>query len=1381
MAALLGGRNARANTPNVPLPTLTLNIQTSIQGRARPIGCGTGVHAGNLIDIQDFTPVLVADNSSSPSGGAGKGGLFRTNTVSAQPTYAWNYYATVVISLGEGPITSVNRFTGDGITLGTYPSPSAGGTVFTGTQTQTAWSYMSVMHADHALAYRGEAYIGFSPMYLGTNSAVPSFQFEVTWDVHGAGSDFPLDANPRDWLTAFLTNTQWGIPGFPSSLLADLSSYAAYCQALGLVISITLTDQTEASQHINDVMQATNSEIVWSNGLLHIVPYGDSAVTAHGATFTPNDTPVYDLLVDDFLPLQGGSASTAGDTPIAITRKSAQDLYNNVRIEYLDRTNTYIAAEVDHKDEAAITMTRERPTDVRAMHMFALASAASMSAALQLTRERVGTIYYFTLPRSFILLDPMDLVSLPLDEYGLSDAPQVVRIKEIQENADYTLSFTAEDFDGTATAPLYARQGISHGVPDFNADPGGINTPILFEPPFNVAGEQLAILCAVSGANSALWGGADVYVSYDNTNYILVDQIKGASRMGVTTATLPSVTAAGTPPTIDNTNALHVDLTESLGSLNNASAADMTNGNTACWLADTGEIVAFQNAALTGANAYSLSPLQRGAFGTPISSHPSGTAFVRIDGTVFNIPYDKSRIGATIYVKFVSFNVYGGGQRTIDSAVAYSYTIQGAALNSQYHYTPESASIVSTDHVLFVSSTGAQKKAPMTAIETLLAGEGALATGLAAASAAITAANATIASNATTAHAEAQAAQTLANNLFSQAETDIGAVNTAISTETSQRKTGDTQTAVKIDNVVTAAPNTDWTDFNDFFNTIRIGAASTIGTRAQNTAQIAYAGVQTLQATILQNGLAFASLSTVVSATLGDIQAAVANESTARAAGDTANANSISSVQAQTSSNTAAISVLQSTTSNPSGTFAAIETNLFAGYNNGDDFSALADFFNVIRSGQIDQPAKLAANQALAGVQSNSSSLADAKQSIASISSTVAARFGDAFAAIYTNATAIANAQESIASLISTVATQGSSITSNATAISNTQGDIASLSTTITTQGASITTLQATQTTQSGQLATISTTLTTHGSSISSIAAAQSTDEGNIATLQSTVSSQGASISSNATAISNLGGSVANLTTTLFSSDVGGTSRITIAASAAAGAQSAANSAQSTANSANSLAGTANNTANAAYGAVSARYTIKLDAGGNIVGMSLIAGGGDTSRVAFLADNFTISSPSHPDLVAFGLLNLNGTPELAINGNKVGDLSLLNNSIGNNAVSNSASSSGNASAAYGSGNASINVRAGARILVLCFYSGGDFGVQGGLLLPTINGTQGTGFAMPYTTNGPNTAYFACSGAVTYTASAAGTQTARCASNLNGLSSNATVYIQELSK
>ena len=95
--------------------------------------------------------------------------------------------------------------------------------------------------------------------------------------------------------------------------------------------------------------------------------------------------------------------------------------------------------------------------------------------------------------------------------------------------------------------------------------------------------------------------------------------------------------------------------------------------------AETGyELVSYSSAALTAAGKYNLgSYLRRGLYGTTIGDHPAGSSFARCDGTQFAYPYDKSRIGSTVYFKLTPFNLYGAGEYGLAQVQAYAHVIEG--------------------------------------------------------------------------------------------------------------------------------------------------------------------------------------------------------------------------------------------------------------------------------------------------------------------------------------------------------------------------------------------------------------------------------------------------------------------------------------------------------------------------------------------------------------------------------------------------------------------------------------------------------------------------------------------------------------------------------
>lgn len=407
------------------------------------------------------------------------------------------------------------------------------------------------------------------------------------------------------------------------------------------------------------------------------------------ASYVPNTSPLYAFTLDDFLPNQGtlGTGLAVNNSPLICVRKSRDQMLNDIKVEYLDRNNTYNPVDIEVKDEASITsFNRTRPSDIKQLHFFCLAAAAQQSATLSLIRQQIARTFQWTCGRHFMLiLELMALVTVTDEGQGLLEQP--VRIIEIYENQDFSLTITAEEYLGTVSAPQYGTQPSLQPALNYNADPGPINAPIIFEPTDELAatmisGGGLMIAGAISGENTSLWGGCNVWASYDGEKYTQIGEIIGPARMGVTTADLPPVDINPTGQTIDQADTLAVSLAESAGTLSSGTTLDVLSLNTRCLVGS--EVIAYETATLTGPNAYNLTYLVRGAYGTEseIVDHPAGTPFARLDSNIFAFPYDQSRIGSVVYLKFQSFNIYQGGTQNLADCAAYPYLITGAALSS---------------------------------------------------------------------------------------------------------------------------------------------------------------------------------------------------------------------------------------------------------------------------------------------------------------------------------------------------------------------------------------------------------------------------------------------------------------------------------------------------------------------------------------------------------------------------------------------------------------------------------------------------------------------------------------------------------------------------
>jgi hypothetical protein len=364
---------------------------------------------------------------------------------------------------------------------------------------------------------------------------------------------------------------------------------------------------------------------------------------------------------------------------VEVTRRSRADTFNAIKIEFVNRANSYNVEVAEDKDDAGIAVYGLKAQSPRQAHAITDAAVAKKVANIKRLRSVYidgGNSYRFTLGWQYALLEPMDLVTITDSNLGLNKHP--VRITAIKENESGELDFEAEDFPwGTATPTAYPYTGGGGFAPNQQADPGSINTPIIFEPNNRLTGGPATgyeIWMAVSGA-SPNWGGCHVWISTDGSTYQRIGTIHGGARMGVLTAEL----ASGADP--DTTNTLSVDLTESFGTLSSGTQADADNGRTACVIYDGSgnyEVVAYETMNLTAQYKYTSNTyLRRGVFQTGIAAHANGALFARLDDAIFDYEYDPTLIGQTIYFKFTSFNKFELMEQSLANVAAYSYTILG--------------------------------------------------------------------------------------------------------------------------------------------------------------------------------------------------------------------------------------------------------------------------------------------------------------------------------------------------------------------------------------------------------------------------------------------------------------------------------------------------------------------------------------------------------------------------------------------------------------------------------------------------------------------------------------------------------------------------------
>jgi hypothetical protein len=455
-------------------------IQTSVSTLPKPIVWGTNLVGPNLVWYGDFTKT-----GSDSSGGGGKGGGGKSGGAM--------YSASIEMALCEGPIAGIHSVIVD---QGVNSLASLSLSLIDGAMPQSPWSYLSSAHPTQALGYQGTALVVGEHYSMGSSPTLPNHQIAV----------YGLRANTASWTVGafeqadlalviwdFLTSPQYGVPQFPSGSInletlftgaaypgsgsGPDASLQTYCRALGMGFSPALVSTESASTILERWLQLANVAAVWSGQALKFIPYGDTAITANGVTYQPNLTPIYDLDDNDFI----GDSS---EDPVTISRTAPEDLYQVVRCEVTSNDGSFSYVPAEARDQAAIEAVggtaRIMPTI--SAHEIVSTYLGGISAQLILQRQLyVRNGYAFKLGLEFSALEPMDLVTLTDPLIGLNHT--VVRITQIEENDDLTLSFTAEEFpQGIASATAYAKQEPVSNAPNPSATPDPVNTPIIFEP-----------------------------------------------------------------------------------------------------------------------------------------------------------------------------------------------------------------------------------------------------------------------------------------------------------------------------------------------------------------------------------------------------------------------------------------------------------------------------------------------------------------------------------------------------------------------------------------------------------------------------------------------------------------------------------------------------------------------------------------------------------------------------------------------------------------------------------------------------------------------------------------------------------------------------------
>jgi hypothetical protein len=496
---------------------------------------------------------------------------------------------------------------------------------------------------------------------------------------------------------------------FPS-----LDLVRAQCRANGLYGSLSMNSQSAGSDWIKSLCQAANCASVPIGTKLYFFPYSEVSTAGNGAEYTaPTATgPIANLST-----INGDFVGTEG-TP-AFQSVSRINQPNVLQMQCLDRSAFYKQIVVEQPEAASIALYGVRKDDPVVNNAIQDPAIALSLLGIAVRRNQYGgDTWKFTVNAKWMLLTPMDLVTITDDLQGILGLP--VRITEFNEQDDSSFEGAAEPFVYGMCAPVSIEADSpvinSAGI---NASAGNVNPPIIFEPvPRLCALAPQAQLWVVVSSPAPNYGGAQIFVSTDGGNSYdpLGDPVLGSAITGESMADWP----ADSSP--DTSNDLPLDLTESNGILQSYAVSQEDNFAYPCYVSgsnltiesngtavcDSGidyesngaliaessmafgyELMTYATAQLTGTNKFTLratgsgNHLDRAVFGAPGSSgigHPPGSrfAFISPAGTgILKISMDEVWVGVELFFKVISFNSFGAAIQSLADVPATSYTPTG--------------------------------------------------------------------------------------------------------------------------------------------------------------------------------------------------------------------------------------------------------------------------------------------------------------------------------------------------------------------------------------------------------------------------------------------------------------------------------------------------------------------------------------------------------------------------------------------------------------------------------------------------------------------------------------------------------------------------------
>lgn len=126
-------------------------------------------------------------------------------------------------------------------------------------------------------------------------------------------------------------------------------------------------------------------------------------------------------------------------------------------------------------------------------------------------------------------------------------------------------------------------------------------------------------------------------------------------------------------------------------------------GAESSYLPENLELIAYEDATLSGASTYEMTYLLRGQYGTAVQSFQAGSAFVRLSEASYQTQYAENYVGSTIYFKALSYNLYAQAQQTLADVDPLAVLLTGTPgvynlgtgqINAQLSFPTQEANVI---------------------------------------------------------------------------------------------------------------------------------------------------------------------------------------------------------------------------------------------------------------------------------------------------------------------------------------------------------------------------------------------------------------------------------------------------------------------------------------------------------------------------------------------------------------------------------------------------------------------------------------------------------------------------------------------------------------